>query len=264
MEFIVEKSLKDFDFWGGATWFANQLTDDQFDLIESYLESAKCEGEYYTDGEINDIFWHDPESLYPALPIEELCRIILCKDDNAEYNDLVDDFIDNYYRLDRLDYTESDIKEAWQEWLEEETLDKAKEIINGDIGELLTSDQITQDQIDDDAIEEWVDDWLFESKLDISDGEDLFKKALLDAWVKNRDALLNQEAYNKPLERGFWHGNDAWILDASGNTMTILVGGYSESEAKEVLNLIQTEQELDGYEDSVLFVDVDEWKEQNE
>ena len=133
MEFIVEKSLKDFDFWGGATWFANQLTDDQFDLIESYLESAKCEGEYYTDGEINDIFWHDPESLYPALPIEELCRIILYKDDNAEYNDLVDDFIDNYYRLDRLDYTESDIKEAWEEWLEEETLDKAKEIINGEI-----------------------------------------------------------------------------------------------------------------------------------
>lgn len=41
-------------------------------------------------------------------------------------------------------------------------------------------------------------------------------------------------------------------------------GGYSESEAKEVLNLIQTEQELDGYEDSVLFMDVDEWKEQNE
>lgn len=200
MEFIVEKSLKDFDFWGGATWFANQLTDDQFDLIESYLESAKCEGEYYTDGEINDIFWHDQESLYPALPIEELCRIILYKDDNAEYNDLVDDFIDNYYRLDRLDYTESDIKEAWEEWLEEETLNKAKEIINGEIGELLMSDEITQDQIDDDAIEEWVDDWLFTTKLDISDGEDLFKKALCDAWVKNRDTLLNQEADNKPIE----------------------------------------------------------------
>ena len=133
MEFIVEKSLKDFDFWGGATWFANQLTDDQFDLIESYLESAKCEGEYYTDGEINDIFWHDPKSLYPALPIEELCRIILYCEDNEEYNDLVDDFIDNYHRLDRLDYTESDIKEAWIEWLEEETLGKEKEIINGKI-----------------------------------------------------------------------------------------------------------------------------------
>lgn len=264
MEFIVEKSLKDFDFWGGATWFANQLTDDQFDLIESYLESAKCEGEYYTDGEINDIFWHDQESLYPALPIEDLCRIILYKDNNAEYNDLVDDFIDNYYRLDRLDCTESDIKEAWEEWLEEETLDKAKEIINGDIGELITNDTITQDQIDDDAIEEWLDDWLFESKLDISDGEDLFKKALLDAWVKNRDALLNQEEDNKPIEKGFWHGNDAWILDTDGNTMTILVGGHSESEAKEVQNLILAEQELDGYEDSVLFVDVDEWKEQNE
>ena len=200
MEFIVEKSLKDFDFWGGATWFANQLTDDQFDLIESYLESAKCEGEYYTDGEINDIFWHDPESLYPALPIEELCRIILYKDDNAEYNDLVDDFIDNYYRLDRLDYTESDIKEAWSEWLEEETLDKAKEIINSNINNLLMDDVITQDQIDDEAIEEWVDDWLFESKLDISDGEDLFKSALLKAWEENRNEVLGIDTSKEEIK----------------------------------------------------------------
>ncbi len=263
MKFIVEKSLKDFDFWSGACYFASKLTDDQFDLIERYLEGTK-EDDCFTDTEINDLFWFDQEFLYNALPIEDVCHIVLDNDDDPERYDLVERFTNEYYRLDRLNYTESYIKEAWEEWIEEETLDKAKEIINDDIEELIMNDTITQDQIDDDAIEEWLDDWLFESKLDISDGEDLFKKSLLDAWVKNRDSLLNQEADNKPIEKGYWHGNDAWILDTDGNTMTILVGGHSESEAKEVQGLILAEQELDGYEDSVLFVDVDEWKEQNE
>lgn len=197
MKIIVEKSLKDFDFWSGAFDFASKLTDKQLDLIEQYLEST---GDCFTDTEINDLFWFYQEFLYNALPIEDVCHIVLDDGDNQERYDLVERFTDEYYNLNHLDYTDSDIEDAWNEWMEEETLNKAKEIINGDIGELLMSDKITQDQIDDEDIEEWVDDWLFESKLDISDGEDLFKSALLKAWEENRNEVLGIDTSKEEIK----------------------------------------------------------------
>lgn len=58
MTYKVEKSLKDFDFWSGAIANAKNLTDEEFDLIESYLEES---GELMTETEINDFFWFDME-----------------------------------------------------------------------------------------------------------------------------------------------------------------------------------------------------------
>lgn len=188
MKFIVEKSLKDFDFWSGACDFASKLTDDQFDLIEQYLEGTK-EDDCFTDTEINDLFWFEQEFLYNALPIEDVCHIVLDDGDNQERYDLVERFTDEYYNLNHLDYTDSDIKDAWNEWLEEVSKETAKEIIDADI-------EAREIEVDDDQsewIEEWVDDWMFESKLDLSDGEDLFKEALKKAWDENRDSVLNPE-----------------------------------------------------------------------
>lgn len=58
MTYKVEKSLKDFDFWSGAIANAKNLTDEEFDLIENYLEES---GELMTETEINDFFWFDME-----------------------------------------------------------------------------------------------------------------------------------------------------------------------------------------------------------
>lgn len=58
MTYKVEKSLKDFDFWSGAILNAKNLTDEEFDTIESYLEES---GELMTETEINDFFWFDME-----------------------------------------------------------------------------------------------------------------------------------------------------------------------------------------------------------
>lgn len=188
MKFIVEKSLKDFDFWSGACDFASKLTDDQFDLIEQYLEETE-EDDCFTDTEINDLFWFEQEFLYNALPIEDVCHIVLDDGDNQERYDLVEKFTDEYYNLNHLDYTDSDIKDAWNEWIEEVSKETAKEIIDADI-------EAREIEVDDDQsewIEEWVDDWMFERKLDLSDGEDLFKEALKKAWDENRDSVLNPE-----------------------------------------------------------------------
>lgn len=58
MTYKVEKSLKDFDFWSGAIANAKNLTNEEFDTIESYLEES---GELMTETEINDFFWFDME-----------------------------------------------------------------------------------------------------------------------------------------------------------------------------------------------------------
>ena len=164
------------------------MTDDQFDLIERYLEGTK-EDDCFTDTEINDLFWFDQEFLYNALPIEDVCHIVLDRDDNQEYYDLIDRFTNEYYLIDRLDYTESDIKEAWNEWIEDETKTLAKDVIE----ENLENNEIEVDDDQGEWIEEWLDDWLFDSKLDLSDGENLFKEALLKAWEEKRDSVLNPE-----------------------------------------------------------------------
>lgn len=58
MTYKVEKSLKDFDFWSGAVANVKNLTDEEFDTIENYLEES---GELMTETEINDFFWFEME-----------------------------------------------------------------------------------------------------------------------------------------------------------------------------------------------------------
>lgn len=57
MTYKVEKSLKDFDFWGGAIANVKNLTDEEFDRIEEYLTEA----EPLTETEINDFMWFEME-----------------------------------------------------------------------------------------------------------------------------------------------------------------------------------------------------------
>lgn len=57
MTYNVEKSLKDFDFWGGAVANVKNLTDEEFDRIEEYL----IEAEPLTETEINDFMWFEME-----------------------------------------------------------------------------------------------------------------------------------------------------------------------------------------------------------
>lgn len=57
MRIYNDISLSDFEFWSGAADRAANLTDDDFDTIESCLEDAYPDGLSATD--VNDIFWFD-------------------------------------------------------------------------------------------------------------------------------------------------------------------------------------------------------------
>lgn len=73
------------------------------------------------------------------------------------------------------------------------------------------------------------------------------------------EALVNEA---KKLESGYWHGSDAWVLDSDDNGVTILIGGYSEADAIKIQKLVQKEKDLGKYEDDVMYVEMDEWEEE--
>lgn len=61
MRIYEEKALKDFDFWSGAADRAADLTDEDFDIIESNLEELYSDG--ISDTELNDFFWFEFDTI---------------------------------------------------------------------------------------------------------------------------------------------------------------------------------------------------------
>ena len=69
MKIYSEKSLSNFEFWSGAVESANELTNEQFDELESQLEQLYPDGVDETF--INDLFWHDFDTVKDWLGIED-------------------------------------------------------------------------------------------------------------------------------------------------------------------------------------------------
>lgn len=69
MKIISETSISNFDFWGGAKDNAKELTNKQFNDLESILEDIYPEG--MTDTQLNDLFWFDFDWIKEQLGIEE-------------------------------------------------------------------------------------------------------------------------------------------------------------------------------------------------
>lgn len=72
MKIYSEISLSEFRFWSGAKEFAAELTEEQFDIVESILEDCYPDG--LTDTEINDLFWFEQNVIreWADMPCEEL------------------------------------------------------------------------------------------------------------------------------------------------------------------------------------------------
>lgn len=62
MEYTVEKSLRDFEFWSGAESRAGKCSDEELDSIEEFLEEIEPE-DGWTATTINDMFWFEFDTL---------------------------------------------------------------------------------------------------------------------------------------------------------------------------------------------------------
>lgn len=60
MKVYEEISLKDFDFWGYAVVVADNMSDEDFDTVEQWMED--CD-EDWTKTAINDLFAFDYETI---------------------------------------------------------------------------------------------------------------------------------------------------------------------------------------------------------
>ena len=74
MKLYREESLSGFEFWSGARDRAKYLNDNDFDIIESYLEELYPEG--MTDTELNDFMWFEDDTIAEWLGYNDFDEII--------------------------------------------------------------------------------------------------------------------------------------------------------------------------------------------
>lgn len=63
MEYKVEKSLRDFEFWLGALDNARLLSPEELDTIEEGIEECTADGDIWTETEINDFVWFETDTI---------------------------------------------------------------------------------------------------------------------------------------------------------------------------------------------------------
>jgi len=69
MRVAKELKLNQFEFWSGATDFADQLTYKELQQLEDCIEDLYGE-EVPSETEINDLFWHEDEMLCEWLGLD--------------------------------------------------------------------------------------------------------------------------------------------------------------------------------------------------
>lgn len=62
MKYIVEKSLSDFDAWSGGKDTKNELTEDQLEQVEEFIDEI-CLDDIPTDTQINDFLWFERDAI---------------------------------------------------------------------------------------------------------------------------------------------------------------------------------------------------------
>jgi len=70
MTMTIEKSLRDFQFWGGAATNAAKLTPEELDQVEEDIESVSFGEEYWSTTDINDFFWFQFEDVCEWLGLD--------------------------------------------------------------------------------------------------------------------------------------------------------------------------------------------------
>ena len=81
MKIYTEVSLSNFDFWSGAEDIANELTEEQFNIIEAQLEMDYPDG--MSDEDVNDIFRFEEDYIAQILGYDDW-EEFMHKDDEEE------------------------------------------------------------------------------------------------------------------------------------------------------------------------------------
>lgn len=86
MKITTEKSLSNFEFWSGAKDSAAKLTCEQLDQVDDMLEDFCPEG--MDEGEINDLFWFDFDTVCNWLGYESEEMLDFCNEFESEEREI--------------------------------------------------------------------------------------------------------------------------------------------------------------------------------
>ena len=70
MKIYREESLSNFKFWSGAISNAAEFTLEELDRIGEELEILDCDGDGYSETEINDLMRFEPEYLASLIGLD--------------------------------------------------------------------------------------------------------------------------------------------------------------------------------------------------
>ena len=70
MTMTIEKSLRDFHFWGGAAQNAAKLSYEELDNLERQLEEIQGIDEPWSTTDVNDIMWFQFEDVCEWLGLD--------------------------------------------------------------------------------------------------------------------------------------------------------------------------------------------------
>ena len=74
MKIYIEDSIRNFDFWSGARDTVNDLTYDDFDILEPIIEDmfmGEC-----SDTDLNDFFWFERDTIAEWLGYEDYDKLM--------------------------------------------------------------------------------------------------------------------------------------------------------------------------------------------
>lgn len=74
MKVYKDESISSFEFWAGAKDTVKHLTDDEMDTLEIILSDINPEG--MTETELNDIFWHECDTIAEWLGYDSFDEIM--------------------------------------------------------------------------------------------------------------------------------------------------------------------------------------------
>lgn len=71
---------RDFDFWSGARSTADELTDEDWDVVEDYME---CNQSEWDETEVNDFLWFNEDTIAELLGYENWDDLIESRRDDS-------------------------------------------------------------------------------------------------------------------------------------------------------------------------------------
>lgn len=96
MKIISEISLSNFEFWSGAEDRAKNCTIEDLDAIEEILEEGYPEG--IEDGELNNLFWFDFDTVARWLGYEDEADFDRKRDPDYLDDDDLEDYVEDWFK----------------------------------------------------------------------------------------------------------------------------------------------------------------------